>query len=186
VLASAVDVLSSGGRRVENGQVTAARLGTDARVLELPDGSHVTTIGAATGELISAWRATGAASVTAATSEIPSGRVSRAFLPVAARVLARPAARAALKRTAARLNVTPPARTGDTSWARAEAQWSDGTVEEKWLQTDEGYAMTSRVACEVALRLAAGERKPGAHTPGGLFGPSLAESVGARILENGA
>jgi short subunit dehydrogenase-like uncharacterized protein len=186
VLASAVDVLGSGARRIENGQVAAARLGSDALVLDLPDGSRVTTIGVPTGELISAWRASGATSVVAATSEVPSGRVARAFLPVAARVLGRPGVRDAVKRAAARFSFTPPARIGDVSWARAEARWPDGTVEERWLRTDEGYAMTSRVACDVALRLAAGDRRPGAHTPGALFGASLAESVGARILVNGA
>ena len=63
---------------------------------------------------------------------------------------------------------------------------SGGLIEARWLQTDGGYAMTSRVACEVALRLATGDRRPVAHTPGRLFGPSLAESVGAHILANGA
>lgn len=156
------------------------------RALKLPDGSHTTTGGVPTGELIAAWRASGAASVVAATSEVPSGRGARALLAVAARILSRPAVRESLKRAVARFDVTPPARIGDTSWARAEAHWPGGSVEERWLQTDEGYAMTSRVACEVALRLATGDRRPGAHTPGRLFGPSPAESVGAHILANGA
>lgn len=186
VLASAIDVLASGGRRVENGQIVASRLGSDAQHLELPDGSHATTVGAATGELIAAWRASGAASVVAATSEVPSGRAARAFLPFAARVFARPKVSNSVKRMAARFKITPPARIGEVSWARVEARWADGTVAERWLETGEGYAMTSRVACEVALRLASGDRRPGAHTPGALFGPALAASVGARIFENGA
>jgi short subunit dehydrogenase-like uncharacterized protein len=54
-----------------------------------------------------------------------------------------------------------------------------------WLETGEGYAMTSRVAGEMALRLANGEGKAGAHTPGALFGPALVESVDARLLGSG-
>lgn len=186
VVASAIDVLASGARRIEGGRMAWGRFGSDARRLELPDGSRVTTVGVPTGELVAAWRASGAASVVAATSEVPSGRGARALLPVAARVLARPRLRESVKRTAARFNFTPPARGGGTSWARAEAKWSDGSLEERWLQTDDGYAMTFRVACEVALRLASGDRKPGAHTPGRLFGLSLADSVGAHVLSNGA
>jgi hypothetical protein len=38
------------------------------------------------------------------------------------------------------------------------------------------------VAAEVATRLTTGEATPGAHTPSTLFGPGLAESVGAEFL----
>ncbi len=108
------------------------------------------------------------------------------LVAVAARILSLPAVRGSLKRAVARFDVTPPARIEDTSWTRAEAHWPGGSVEERWLQADEGYAMTFRVACEVALRLAIGERRPGTHTPGRLSGPSLAKSIGAHILANGA
>lgn len=185
VLDTAVDVLGSGGRRVENGKIVPSRLGSDVLALALPDGRRARTTGVPTGELISAWRASGAASVVAATSEVPSGPLSRAVLPGAARLLARRRNADAVKKAAARFKIVPPARSGDTSWARAWGSWTDGTVDERWLKTDDGYAMTSRVAAEVALRLVAGGGQPGAHTPGALFGTSLADAVGARILEEG-
>ena len=157
------------------------------RSLKLPDGSHTTTGGVPTGELIAAWRASGAASVVAATSEVPSGRGHE-------RSLRSPRGFCRDQRYGRASNVLSRASTSlrprvSASWRPTEwwgLRWPGGSVEERWLQTDEGYAMTSRVACEVALRLATGDRRPGAHTPGRLFGPSLAESVGAHILANGA
>jgi hypothetical protein len=41
---------------------------------------------------------------------------------------------------------------------------------------------TARVATEVALRLARGQGRPGAFTPGALFGPELAGAAGGEFL----
>ena len=185
VLASAIDVPASGARRIENGQMASERFGSDALAQaagRLTYDDRRRTHRRADRRVARQWRRIG----RRRDQRGPERTGARALLAVAARILSRPAVRESLKRAVARFDVTPPARIGDTSWARAEAHWPGGSVEERWLQTDEGYAMTSRVACEVALRLATGDRRPGAHTPGRLFGPSPAESVGAHILANGA
>ena len=41
---------------------------------------------------------------------------------------------------------------------------------------------TVKAATEVALRLARGEGKPGAYTPGALFGAALAVEAGGEFL----
>jgi len=41
---------------------------------------------------------------------------------------------------------------------------------------------TAAVAAEVAQRLARGEGRPAAHTPGALFGPALALAAGGEFL----
>jgi hypothetical protein len=54
-------------------------------------------------------------------------------------------------------------------------------VRETWLKAGDGTVFTARVAAEVALRLSRGEGRPGAYTPGALFGAALAEAAGAEI-----
>ena len=41
---------------------------------------------------------------------------------------------------------------------------------------------TVNVAAQVVSRLARGEGRPGAFTPGALFGPGLAESAGGEFI----
>jgi hypothetical protein len=60
--------------------------------------------------------------------------------------------------------------------------WPDGEVREGWLRAPEAMAFTTRVLAEVALRLARGDGRPGAYTPGALFGPELAEAAGAQFV----
>jgi hypothetical protein len=43
---------------------------------------------------------------------------------------------------------------------------------------------TVSVAVEVTSRLCRGEGKPGAYTPGALFGPELAEQAGGEFIVN--
>jgi hypothetical protein len=69
-----------------------------------------------------------------------------------------------------------------SSWAHARAEWADGTVREGWLRVGDGTEFTASVAAEVTMRLFAGVGQPGAHTPGGLFGPELAEAAGGEFL----
>src|SRR5258706_585266 len=74
----------AGGRRYAGGALVRARLGSDFEKLTLPDGRVVGTVGVPTGELEAARRASGAADVVAASSEVPAGRLARAALPILA------------------------------------------------------------------------------------------------------
>lgn len=54
------------------------------------------------------------------------------------------------------------------------------------LRTGDASDFTARTMAEVTRRLLAGAPSPGAHTPGGLFGPELAEAVGATFVNDDA
>jgi hypothetical protein len=87
-------------------------------------------------------RASGAPSVVAASSEMPSSPAARAVLPLATALL----------------------------------------LLKGWLRLGDAQAFTGAVPAEIARRLLAGQGRPGAYTPGALFGPSLAEAAGADYL----
>jgi short subunit dehydrogenase-like uncharacterized protein len=184
--ASLIDGLAAGGRRYEHGQLVRARLGGDFERLTLPDGSTVQAIGVPTGELEAARRASGAPFVVAASSAVPAGRAIRAILPAAAALLSLPALGNAAKRRLARVRVGPQERSREFSWAHARVQWPDGSTREGWLRAGEGMAFTATVAAEVASRLGRNEGRPGAYTPGSLFGRELAVHAGGQfILDQG-
>jgi hypothetical protein len=61
-------------------------------------------------------------------------------------------------------------------------RWADGAAEEGWLRVGDAQVFTGAVAAEIALRLLAGEGRPGAFTPAALFGPSLALACGGEFL----
>lgn len=90
VAASVVDGLITAGRRYENGKLVRSRLGADAGQLVLPDGSAVVTVGAASGELEAAQRASGASFAVAASNQVPNGAVARAMLPALSKTLSVP------------------------------------------------------------------------------------------------
>lgn len=183
VLASVIDTLAIGGRQIVNGQIETCRLGTGFALTPLPDGSSVGTTGAPTGELEAARRASGARNVIAATSEVPSGRIARALLPLIGALVSVGPIRRSLLALVARFHLSPPASSnGDSSWAHAELTWADGTVRQGWLRTGEGYAFTAAVAAEVACSLADGQGRPGAYTPASLLGASLAERAGGELI----
>ena len=50
------------------------------------------------------------------------------------------------------------------------------------MRAGEAMAFTNAVTTEVALRLASDEGRPGAYTPGALFGPDLAVQVGGQFI----
>lgn len=183
VAASVVDSLTAGGRRYGHGRLVRARLGGDVERLALPDGSTVVTLGAPSGELEAAHRASGAPFVVAASSELPNGRAIRAVLPAVAALVARPALRDAATRRLARVHVGSPTSRRDVTWAHARVESADGHTREGWLRVGaDGMAFTTAVAAEVAIRLARGDGAPGAYTPGSLFGPELAESAGGEFV----
>ncbi len=177
-----VDGLPLGGRQVEHGRLTRARFGGEPARLTTPDGDAVVTASIPSGELLAAWRASKAESVVAASSEAPTGTVVRLMLPVVASLLRIPAIAGFATRRLARIPLKAQNRPRTSSWARARAEWPGGVVREGWLRADDGMIFTAAVAAEVAQRLLKGEGRPGAHTPGALFGSALAEAVGGEFL----
>lgn len=180
--ASLVDTLAGGGRRYERGRLVRCRLGSDVERLTLPDGSTVPTMGAPSGELQAARRASGAPFVVAASSLAPTGAGIRVLLPAAAALLSVPALGNVAKRQLARTRVASREPAREFSWAHARIQATDATVREGWLRAGEAMVFTAKVAAEAASRLSRGEGRPGAYTPGSLFGPELAEHAGGRFL----
>jgi hypothetical protein len=129
VLASVIDALATGGRQIVDGQIETCRLGAGFALTPLPDGSRIGTTGAPTGELEAARRASGARHVVAATSEVPSGRITRTLLPLIGALVSVGPIRRALLAMVARFHLSPPASSkSDNSWAHAELVWADGSA----------------------------------------------------------
>ncbi|OLV16136.1 hypothetical protein [Deinococcus marmoris] len=61
-------------------------------------------------------------------------------------------------------------------------QWASGETREGWLRAGVGMDFTAAVVANVAARLARREGRPGAYTPGALFGTNLAEEVNGQFL----
>lgn len=166
------------GRRIADGRLVPARIGGAARVLTTPDGDRVAPALMPLGELVAAQRASAAPFVDAASSEVPAGRLVRAVLPVASRLLAvGPLRRFAARRLAAVRFAARPAPRAH-SWGHAVVTWSDSTTTEGWLRLPEAQAATVAIAAEVVRRLVHGQGRPGAFTPAALFGAELVTSLG--------
>ena len=185
VLSSVIDAVAYGGRRYRDGRLVRTRLGAEHAWIPLPDLPAIQCLAVPTGELEAAHRASGADDVAAFSSEVPSGRTVRAVLPMLSALLAAQPIRAGAQRLVNRARLTPPAKSGDMSWAYARLEWPDGTHREAWLRTGEGYSFTARVAAHTATRLSDGQVGPGAFTPGALFGADLARDAGAQIITPG-
>jgi short subunit dehydrogenase-like uncharacterized protein len=182
VLASVIDAVGYGGRRYRDGQLLRTRLGAEHAWIPLPDLPAIQALAVPTGELEAAHRASGAGDVVAFSSEVPSGRTVRAALPMLSALLSARPIRAGVQHLVNRARLTPPAKSGDISWAYARLEWPDGTHREAWLRTGEGYGFTAKVAAHTASRLSDGRGLPGAFTPGALFGADLARDAGAQII----
>jgi short subunit dehydrogenase-like uncharacterized protein len=182
--ASLVDGLAAGGRRYERGALTRAGLGSEPLRLALPDGTTAMTGSTPSGELEAAHRASGAPFVTAASSMAPTGAVARAGVAVIGALVQWRWLREVMKRRLARVEASAPKQRREHSWAHARVEWADGTVREGWLKAPEGMTFTTRVAAEVAARLATGRGRPGAYTPGALFGAELAVAAGGELSES--
>jgi short subunit dehydrogenase-like uncharacterized protein len=182
VLASAVDAIAYGGRRYRDGRLERRRLGADHERIPIPHAPAREALAVPTGELEAARRASGAGDVLAYSSEVPTGPLVRAVLPAVSALLAARAIRGGVQRLISRMRLTPPAKTGDVSWAYARLEWADGSRREAWLRTGEGYAFTARVAALAAAWLGDGTAEPGAFTPGALFGAELARLAGGEIV----
>jgi short subunit dehydrogenase-like uncharacterized protein len=170
------------GRRITDGRLAKATLGGLPMKLTTPDGDEVVTAVMPLGELIAAERASHAPFIVTASSEAPSGSLLRALLPGLLPLLhIAPLRRFVTRRLAA---VKTPARPQprEHSWGHAEVEWHDGSQREGWLKLPNASEFTTTVAAEAAVRLLAGQGRPGAYTPAALFGSSLAEACGGEYL----
>lgn len=184
--ATILDGLAGGGLRkgrvYRGGRLVPAWLAGDPARLTLPDGTAVTTVSMPLGELLAAQRASGAADVVAASSEVPSSPAVRAVLPLVTALLAVGPVRAFATRRLSAVRFGAKPRPRAHSWGHAVVRWADGETREGWLRLGEAQAWTGAVPAEVVRRLLAGEGRAGAYTPAHLFGPSLAEACGAEYL----
>ncbi len=180
--ASAIDVLTTGGLRYEDGRLVKARLGADARQHTLPDGQSVKSAAAPSGELIAAQRASGAPDADVTTALAPTNRAVRAVLPLAGKLISVPALRRFAVRRMAGMQLKATPRPRRHSWGHAVVTWPDGTCREGWLRAEDAMDYTADVAAETAARLARGEGKPGAHTPAAALGPDLATAAGGTFV----
>lgn len=180
--ATIVEVLSFGGREVQHGRLVRSRLAAHPEQLRTPDGNIVSTGSGPSGELLAAWRASNADTVIAASAAAPSNPLVRSVLPAVSALFRIGGVRRLAVRRIARIPLPAHDMAEPLSWAHARAEWSDGTVREDWLRVGDGHNFTAAVAVEVTRRLLAGDGRPGAHTPGALFGPELAEAAGGQFI----
>jgi short subunit dehydrogenase-like uncharacterized protein len=185
--ATIVESLPMGGRRYADGVLVRARVGDEPERLVLPDGSTMVTAAMPTGDLEAARRASGASSAIAASNMVPSEPLARFAMAVLGPLFAVRFVREVATRRLAQISPAPAATKRDTSWTHARVQWPDGRLRDGWLRAGEAMAFTNAVTAEVTRRLASGEGRPGAYTPGELFGAGLAERAGGRfIVDEGA
>ena len=180
--ATIIDGLPYGGRYYKNGRLVRNQVGSDLANITLPDGSNVTSGSVPFGELVAAQRASGAPNVLAASSEIPTGPAVRAILPLVVALSHIKPLRTFAKRRLASLKLSARKRPREYSWGHASVQWPDGTDQQGWLRVGDAQAFTATVAAKVAEWLVQGKGRPGAYTPGALFGPELAEAAGGEFL----
>jgi len=180
--ATIVEVLSSGGREVRQGRLVRSRPAAHYLQLTTPDGDVLGTGSGPNGELIAAWRASGADSVIAASSAAPSSTLLRSVVPAVTALVRVPGVGPLAVRAVARIPLRAQAMPRPSSWAHARAEWASGAVREGWLRVGDGTDFTAAVTAEVTQRLLKGEGRPGAHTPGALFGPELAEAAGGEFV----
>lgn len=180
--ATIVEVLSFGGREVRHGRVVHSRFAAHPEQLRTPDGDVVATGSGPSGELLAAWRASNADTVIAASAAAPSNPLLRFVLPAASALVRVAGVRRLAVSRIARIPLPVQQKTQPSSWAHARVEWSNGTVRDGWLRVGDGHDFTAAVAVEVTRRLLAGDGRPGAHTPGALFGSELAEAAGGQFI----
>ena len=180
--ASVIDGLVDGGREYQGGKLVRTSLGSSPQSLTLPDGLTLNTASAPSGELEAAQRASAAPSVVAASNMAFMPPLARRAAPALVGLLRVGGIRTFAKRQIGNVKVKAAPKPRAYSWGHAQVQWASGETREGWLRAGEGMDFTAAVAANVATRLARGEGRPGAYTPGALFGPDLAEEVGGQFL----
>jgi short subunit dehydrogenase-like uncharacterized protein len=179
--ATIVEIVALGGRQVQGGRLVKSRAAGSYQRWRTPNGEVLGTGSGANGELIAAWRASQADRVIAASPAAPANPVVRALLPAVGPIFALPGVGRLIARLVARIPLKASQRPRPSSWGHARVQWSSGQVREGWLRTGDGMDFTAAVAAEVAIRLRHGQGRPGAYTPGALFGFELAEAAGGEL-----
>jgi short subunit dehydrogenase-like uncharacterized protein len=155
VQTTVAETLARGGARYLDGRLVRVPLGEGATLLDRLGGVR-RVIPVPVGDLVAAQRATRAPDVVA-------------YAPVPAERPAGPAA-------------TPTVQEW-RSYAWAAGSTEHGLQLEAQLTFGEGFRASAVIAAEVAVRLLAGPR-PGAWTPGQLFGPELALACGAAVRQD--
>lgn len=177
-----MEILSFGGREVRYGRLVRSRTAAHFTQLSTPDGDVLTTGSGPSGELLAAWRASGADSVIAASSVVPASVIVRSVLPAVCTVFRLPAVARVATAAIARIPLRAQAMARPSSWAHARAEWASGEVHEGWLRVGDGHDFTAAVTAGVTQRLLQGDGRPGAYTPGALFGAGLAEAAGGEFM----
>ena len=181
--ATIIDGLPEGGRRYVDGRLERVGWGHDAETLQLPDGDTVTTGGMPFGDLVAARRVSGAPTVVAASTLAPTGAAIRALLPVAGAALSVAPVRGFARTRLAAVRTRAGERPREHSWGHARAQWADGTIREAWLRAGSASVMTASTAAAVAVGLAEGRGRSGAHTPVAALGLGIVNAAGAELIE---
>ncbi len=180
--ATIVEVVAAGGREVRGGRLIHAASGGHRGEVVSPDGDVVVTGAGSNGELIAAWRASDADAVVAASPFAPANPLVRASLPAVSALFRVPAVGRLATRAVARIPMRPAPMARAASWGHARAWWPGGEVHDAWTRTGDAHDFTAAVAVEVTERLLRGEGRPGAHTPGALFGIGLVKAAGGEVL----
>ncbi len=184
VAASAVEVLTAGGRAYRDGILTATRSGSAHWRIPTPNGDTLGGIGVAVGDLESARRASGADDVDAFTTEMPANAVVRAALPALAKAARVRTLRRALEYGVGLTNSPGPASGRHVDYASlsyARLDWADGRSRAGWLKMGEAYSFSGRVTAAVVRAQLANAVPPGAHTPATVLGSRLAYDAGAEL-----
>jgi short subunit dehydrogenase-like uncharacterized protein len=185
VAASAVEVLTAGGRAFRDGALTTIRLGSTHWRIPTPGGNDMGGIGVAVGDLESARRAAGAADVDAFSTEVPVNAVIRAALPAVIRAARWGPVRRTLERGVAATDPPGPAagqHSDYISLSYARLDWANGESRAGWLQMGDAYAFSGKVGAAIVRAQLAGRVPPGAHTPATALGAQLAYQAGATLV----
>jgi short subunit dehydrogenase-like uncharacterized protein len=187
VAASAIEVLTAGGRAYRGGNLNAIRAGSTYWRIPTPTGNVLGGIGVAVGDLESAARASGAADVDAFTTEVPAHAAVRAVLPVLTKAARFAPVRRALQYGVSLTDSPGPAadQAADyVSLSYARLEWADGTSRAGWLQMGDAYEFSGRVGAAVVRSQLSGAVPAGAHTPAAVLGPQLAYDAGAELVSD--
>lgn len=182
--ATIVEVIAAGGREVRGGRLVRAAVGGHFEAITTPDGDVLSAGGGANAELIAAWRASGADTVIAASPAAPGSPVVRAILPALCAVVRVPGVGRIAAAGIARIPLRAKPMPRTSSFGHARVSWADGQQREGWLRTTDGMGFTAAVVTQVSTRLLNGEGRPGAFTPGALFGPELATACGGVLTRS--
>ncbi len=177
-LKTMIEGLPGGGAERRDGRIVPLPMAAETKTLPFPSGRR-TAVPIPWGDLSTAFRTTGIPNIRVWSSLPPTMirrmRWLRPLVPILALGPLKRALQAWVERS-----VTGPDEAMRQSatmalWGRAEA--SDGRAAEAVLTTPEGYTFTARAAVTCVERLLAEKPEPGSHTPAGLFGWRLVESI---------